>query len=71
VDQSPEGSTSHEVRAGAHDNPGRLAATLEGNTRSGDWLVAEIGYEAEFIRITTLESPSHVAWMEIEIVVNE
>ena len=67
VDQDPAGFTVHEVRAGAHDNPGRLAASLEGETARGDWLEAAVGYEVEFIRIKTTQSPSWVAWLEIEI----
>ncbi len=67
VDQAPAGLTVHEVRAGAHADPGRLAATLEGETDWGDRLVAEVGYEARYIRILTTESPSWVAWVEIEV----
>lgn len=67
VDQGSPGLSVHRVHAGAHDNPGRLAATLEGETSDGDVLEAEVGYEVEFIRVLTTESPSWAAWAEIEI----
>jgi hypothetical protein len=67
VDQGSDGHSVHRIHAGAHDNPGRLADTLDGDTSNGDVLEAVIGYEVEFIRVLTTESPSWAAWAEIEI----
>lgn len=70
LNQSSEGHSIHRVHAGAHDNPGRLAATLEGEFSDGDVLEAAVGYEVEFIRILTTDSPSSASWAEIEIEVS-
>ena len=68
VDQFPDGFTVHEITAGAHDVPGMLITTLEGETQIGQWLEVSIDKEVQFIRITTTESPSWIAWGEIEVV---
>lgn len=46
VGQSQPGHTVHEIRAGAHDNPGRLAGTIDSDTTTGDWLEVVVGYES-------------------------
>ena len=68
VDQTPDGFTVHEVTTGAHEVPGMLITTLEGETKISQWIEVPIGKVVQFIRITTTESPSWVAWGEIEIV---
>ena len=68
VDQAPLGRTVHVITAGAHTVPGMTVFTLDGETDWGDWLEARIDKTVQFMRITTTESPSWVAWVEIEIV---
>jgi hypothetical protein len=68
VDQTPDGFTVHEITAGAHELPGMSITTLEGETRISQWIDVPIDKEVQFIRITTTESPSWVAWGEIEVI---
>ena len=67
VSQYPGGVTRHEVYAGAHEDPGRFIATIEGETNDRDRLEVEIGATVRYIRILTTSSPSWVAWFEIEV----
>ena len=69
VSQYPGGVTSHEVYAGAHEDPGRFIATIAGDTNDRDRLEVEIEATVRYIRILTTSSPSWVvAWFEIEVV---
>ena len=68
VSQYPGGVTSHEVYAGAHEDPGRFIVTIAGDTNDRDRLEVEIGATVRYIRILTTSSPSWVAWFEIEVV---
>lgn len=68
VDQSPDGFTVHEITAGAHDVPGMSITTLEGETQISEWIDVPINKVVQFIRITTTESPSWVAWGEIDVI---
>ena len=68
VDQAPPGRTVHAITAGGHTEPGMSVFALDGETEWGDWLEARIDKTVQFIRITTTESPSWVAWVEIEII---
>ena len=68
VDQAPAGLTVHEIYAGDHEDPGRFITTIEGETDFGDRLEAEIGITVRYIRILTTDSPSWIAWAEIEVV---
>ena len=68
VDQAPPGMTVHAITAGGHIEPGMSVFALDGETEWSDWLEARIDKTVQFIRITTTESPSWVAWVEIEII---
>ena len=67
VEQIGIGVTVHRINGGAHVDPGRELATLEGVTTNGWWLQIEGDWEFQFLRVTTLESDSSVGWKEIEV----
>ena len=69
IGQQATGIGDHEFRAGAHDNPGRMAAALEVEAGLGTGFEVFVDYEAEFVRITTTRSTGTISWAEIEIVV--
>jgi predicted amidohydrolase YtcJ len=66
VDQYPAGRTIHRVDGGSHPDPERQLGVLEAVTEYGDWLELSGPWNIRYLRITTLESPSWVAWLEIE-----
>ena len=66
TDQFPEGRTTHRINGGAHDNPGAELGVIDSETEYGQWLELSGTWNVEFLRITTVESPSWVAWLEIE-----
>ncbi len=71
VSQSPKGSTTHEIRVGSV--PGLLETihTLNQITSDGEWLMFTPPAPLEnvrYIHIETKESPSWVAWFEIEVI---
>jgi predicted amidohydrolase YtcJ len=66
VDQYPAGHTIHRVNGGAHPDPGRQLGELDAGTEYGDWLELSGPWTLRYLRITTLESPSWVSWLEIE-----
>jgi len=70
ITQDPAGFTVHHIYAGPGPDPTELLAELEGETASGQWLEAGLGIEARFIRIVTPDTPSWVAWSEIEVVLS-
>ncbi len=70
VDQSPAGNTTHQIYAGATANPGTLVRQLSGSTATNTWLTATFSpplSNVRYIRILTTQSPSWVAWREIEL----
>jgi predicted amidohydrolase YtcJ len=66
TDQFPAGRTIHRIDGGAHDNPGAELGVIDSETDYGEWLELAGAWDVRFLRITTLESPSWVAWLEIE-----
>lgn len=67
VDQDPSGPTVHRIYAGAESSPSQLVIELSGDTAWGDELAVTGPFEARYIRVETVESPSWVAWLEIEV----
>lgn len=67
TDQHPAGRTVHRINGGAHVDPGRELVTLDNDTDTLQWLQIEGDWEFQFLRITTLESPSWVSWREIVV----
>jgi F5/8 type C domain-containing protein/cellulase (glycosyl hydrolase family 5) len=70
VAQSPSGTTKHQVYVRGHEGDLQLVHTFEGPTTDGDLLefIPDVPPEgAQFVRIVTVESPSWVAWKEIEV----
>ena len=67
IEQVGTGVTVHRVNGGAHVDPGRELATLEGVTTNGWWLEIEGDWEFQFLRVTTLEGESSVGWKEIQV----
>ena len=66
TDQFPAGRTIHRINGGVHDNPGAELGIIDSETDYGEWLELAGTWNVEFLRITTVESPSWVAWLEIE-----
>ena len=66
TDQFPAGRTIHRINGGAHDNPGAELGVIDSETDYGEWVELGGTWNVEFLRITTLQSPSWVAWLEIE-----
>jgi hypothetical protein len=69
VSQSPEGATVHLVKAGPDTNHLSLIHTFDGVTRDLGELVFAPPQPLSFrvLRIETTESPSWVAWREVEV----
>lgn len=68
VDQDPEGFTRHIIYGGSKPNPTAQIAVLEGVTSWGQMLEVIGPWSLRYLRIETVESPSWVGWLEIEIV---
>ena len=71
VAQTPGGETAHQVTGSSGSGGTRTLGELRGFTHDGDWLTLSLTPPAEdvtSIRITTVTSPSWVAWGEIELV---
>jgi predicted amidohydrolase YtcJ len=66
VDQSPEGYTRHIIYGGNGPNPTQQLAVLEGETSWGQMLEVSGNWQVRYLRIETVESPSWVAWLEVE-----
>jgi predicted amidohydrolase YtcJ len=66
VDQHPAGHTIHRLTGGAHPNPGGELGVLDAVTEHGDWLELSGPWTIRYLRVTTLDSPSWVAWLEIQ-----
>jgi predicted amidohydrolase YtcJ len=70
VAQFPAGPTRHRVRAGAAAGAGELVHEFTGSTTDQDVLTAVFDPPipgVRFVRVETIESPSDVAWREIEV----
>ena len=71
VAQSPAGSTRHQVYVRGPAGSLELVHTFSGETADGDFLEfapTQPLTDVQFIRIVTPESPSWVAWREIEVI---
>lgn len=67
VAQLPNGNTHTQLYVGTTSNPTTLVSDLNGYTYSGQWI--NITYSppltnVRFLRLTTLVSPSWVAWIK-------
>ncbi len=70
TEQTPSGRTVHQIRV-IDAGSTRLVHVFDGETRSGQWLtfMPEVPLRGvRIVLIETLESPSWVAWREVEIV---
>jgi hypothetical protein len=71
ISQSPSGETVHQILGrGGPDEEWRHLETISGGTSNGQTLTVESdrAWRAiRFLRVETLESPSWVAWGEVEI----
>lgn len=67
VDQDPKGFTRHIVFGGPEPNPTDQLAVLEGVTTWGQELELTGSWPVRYLRIETVESPSWVGWLEVEI----
>jgi hypothetical protein len=65
VDQTPSGTTNHQVTLDGRSTP---EFSWTGVTSNGDLLTHRFGtlQTAQKVRITTIASPSWVAWREIQ-----
>lgn len=69
VNQSPTGQTIHRVYAGSTPNPQNLVREFNGSTQYGQTLTATFAQplqNIQYIRVVTAQSPSWVAWFEIQ-----
>lgn len=74
VAQSPTGETHHQVIGISSTGSEHLLAEFRGVTRDGEWLTQVLTTplaDVRSVRITTMASPSWVAWSEIEVDVEE
>ncbi len=70
VAQSPEGETTHQVWLGADANNLTLIHEFRGPTNDSgilEFILPSPITNVQFIKIVTIQSPSWVAWREIEI----
>jgi hypothetical protein len=71
VSQWPAGPTRHEIAIRRRDSDAlAVVRVIAGRTRDGDWLTWRPDRPLRrviAVRITTLESPSWVAWREVEV----
>ena len=68
VDQFPAGFTRHRILGGPDPGPTTELAVIEGDTAGGDVLeISEQSWSLRYLRIETVESPSWVAWLEVEL----
>jgi len=71
VGQYPEGPTSHQVYVGSTTGNLQLVHTFDQATEEDQILVYQPDTpltDIRFVRITTISSPSWVAWKEIEVI---
>jgi len=70
VAQYPAGDTAHRVELKGAGGAVLASRDLSGSTQDGDWLVAAFDPPLEAVtavRVTTLSSPSWVAWREVQV----
>jgi RHS repeat-associated protein len=68
VSQDPTGQTTHQVWGGLTPTSLTLLGTLGGVTQSGQWLELTTGATGvRYVRVLTTQSPSWVAWREVEV----
>ncbi|MFM6224184.1 MAG: Calx-beta domain-containing protein [Dolichospermum sp.] len=74
IAQLPGGSTTHEVWVSNQSisnsyTGATLAKTFQGFTVSGDWLESDFSNSTKgrYVQVKTVESPSWIAWLEIQI----
>jgi hypothetical protein len=67
VDQFPSGRTVHRILGGPDPEPTEVLAVAEGETAWGDAVVVDGPWTVRYLRVETVESPSWVAWLEIEL----
>lgn len=70
VAQFPDGETYHQIIGISSTGSVQPLAEFRGFTRDGDWLTQSLATpvaDVRSVRITTLVSPSWVAWNEIEL----
>jgi hypothetical protein len=68
VSQTPAGATGHQIYAGPTPDKMTLVATLEANAQDRQWLETKAtAKKVRFIKVSTMKSPSWVAWREIEV----
>jgi hypothetical protein len=68
VEQTPAGSTTHQLYFGPSPAPAALIATLSSSTSDMQWLEADVPDpkpSGRYLRVLTTASPSWVAWREI------
>ena len=68
--QATPGNTLHRVTGGGTSGTETLLAEFRGSTRDGEWLTQALTTPRagiRYVRVTTLESPSIVAWREIQV----
>ncbi|HEX5696540.1 MAG TPA: discoidin domain-containing protein, partial [Acidimicrobiia bacterium] len=66
VDQFPAGRTVHRVNGGANPDPGMELGVLDSDTDYGEQLQLGGSWTIRYLRVTTVDSPSWVAWLEVE-----
>jgi hypothetical protein len=71
VDQDPSGYTRHIIYGGNEANPTQQLAVLEGETSWGQMLEVIGDWQVRYLRIETVDSPSWVAWLEVEFLLDE
>jgi hypothetical protein len=70
VDQAPAGNTTHEIWVAGNDQAYQKVATITGNTQSGqilEHIFAPKRDGVRYVKIQTVNSPSWVAWREIQV----
>jgi hypothetical protein len=74
VTQLPDGETAHEIWVsnepiGEDRARAKLAHTFKGNTRDGQALQFDFpkGLFGRYVQVRTTQSPSWVAWVEVEL----
>lgn len=70
TEQTPAGTTSHEIYVGASPAPTTLVKTISGYTNTAQWLdetFVSSPPAGRYVRIYTPTSPSWRAWREIEV----
>jgi hypothetical protein len=71
VGQSPEGRTRHRILAGSNEEDLEEVHVFDQFTQDATWIsfTPETAIEnVQIVRLETLESPSWVAWLEIQVI---